>query len=622
MSDLEERFAHLATLVERGRAASMALGPVIRGELPELPPEPDTKDFYLFGVLGAKNVGKSSLVAAVLGLTHAPEEDRELGEGTRSPKVFASPELMPRVLSCFAKAGVEAEPSRDAGRVAGLEKVAFVDLPDIESRFDDHLPMVMAVNGEVDGLLIVRTAESSFDETFLAKLRAFRRPQMDVYLVMNKFDDWVAARDGDEGEARAVCTEHLAEVLRGLELSTEDVFLTDARPPGVRENDGYDLPRLGQQLLQDKSTEELERAKLRAWVFSLRCWTDGVRAAGDLTRGRRAMGDIFERCARVSEGLGGDAGVSAMDELVPERTRSGFDRFLARSLAATRQVELAESRLVRQVFHHRVELLPFARVLAAPLFLVGEVLDGVLRRMSTSSADVAASADPRETEEAVGALVESLNDSLELERSALEAAYQGVPGPRVLPVEDGRRQLQTVLHGALVRREEAVVARVQSPWFTYRLAMWIPMLWFLVGRSMTRLYLEKGLTLDAEVLGATLLVALLELTTPAYLISAAGLLVVFYGAVLLREYHRAFRAVHDDDLLHSGQQDWAADVGRDLYRSLVGEAIPERFRRLGQRLDDAALELQALEQGLEELDPEAAADAARSEDGRDGAADA
>lgn len=302
MSDLEERIERLGNLVERGRAAAMALGPVLRGELPPVPPEPETKDFYLYGVLGAKNVGKSSLVAAVLGLTHAPEEDRELGEGTRSPKVFASPELMPRVLACFARAGVEAEPARDAGRVAGLEKVAFVDLPDIESRFEDHLPMVMAVNGEIDGLLVVRTAESSFDEGFLEKLRAFRRPQMDVYLVMNKFDDWVAARDGDEGAARAVCSEHLATVLRGLELSTEDVFLTDARPPGVREADGYDLPRLATQLLQDKTTDELERAKLRAWVFSLRCWTDAVREAGDLARGRRAVGEVFERCARVDQG--------------------------------------------------------------------------------------------------------------------------------------------------------------------------------------------------------------------------------------------------------------------------------------------------------------------------------
>ncbi len=608
----QDPLVRLNTLEELGHAAQMTLEPITQAELPPLPPEPETKDFYLFGVLGAKNVGKSSLVAALLGLTHEPEEGRELGAGTRSPKVFAAPELMPRVLACFAKAGVEAEPARNSGKVAGLEKVAFVDLPDIESRFHEHLPMVMAVNGEIDGLLVVRTAESSFDATFLEKLKAFRRPQMDMYLVMNKFDDWVADRGGDESEARAVCTEHLAEVLRGLDLTTQDVYLTDARPEGIREGLGYDLGRLTEQVLADKSTEELMKAKLRAWVFSLRLWTESLREATDLVRGRILLGSLLERCAVVERSLSQQEGLDAVEEVVPSAVRTSFDRFLERILVGSRQVELAESRLVRRVFHHRVERLPFARIFAAPLFLVGEIFDGLIRTLAGGSGpSVVASSDAGEVREAVATLVETINDSFELERAALAGSFQGVPPKQVLDLEEGKRVLQGVLHGALTRRDEAVLSRTRLPWMTYRIFMWLPIAWFLLGRSITTLYLKQGADFDWTSLGSSIPVALLELTTPSYLISAVCLLTLFYAAVVLREYHFAFRTVHNADVLEIGQKEWAKGIARELYREVIGTTVPTRFHKLGQRLDDAALQLTSMDEGLEALDPEAVEDATR-----------
>lgn len=606
---VDESFRRLATLEERGRSVLLTLGTACRRAPPPLPPEPDTKDFYLYGVLGAKNVGKSSLVASLLGVEHVPEEGRELGEGTRRPRVFASPALLPRVIDTLERAGVEAEPADRAGRVAGLEKVAFVDLPDIESRFEDHLPMVLAVNGEIDGLIVVRTAESSFDATFLEKLQAFRRPQMDLLLVMNKFDDWVAAR-GSEAEARAVCAEHLAEVLRGLDLSTEDVFMTDARLPDMREGEGFDVERLASRVLQDKSSEELERAKLRAWVFQLRTWTHQVRTAVDLPQGRRALRDVLERCARARDEIeAGGPGV-AVDALVAPGIRLGFERFVERGLAGSPQVERSETRLVRRVFHHRVERLPFARLMAAPMVMTGEVLDGLFGRGGAGS-PLLPTSDSREADEAVAGLVEAVNETLELDRAALEARFTGVPEGGMLTGEEARRALRTVFHGILDRREEAVCARVRQPWLVYRLAMWLPLAWFLVLRPLTELYLAKGAEWTPELVWATLPTALLRLTTPGYLIAAVATLVLFYGAVLLREYHLAFRAVHEVDRLEGAAKEWAGGLVRDLYREFFGVMIPGRLRRLGQCLDDAGLQLGAVDQGLREIDAEAVHDAER-----------
>jgi GTP-binding protein EngB required for normal cell division len=631
---MEERFSRLAALENRGAGARRTLDAVARGSLPELPPEPQTKDFYLFGVLGAKNVGKSSLVASILGLEHAAEEGRELGAGTRKPRIFACPELMPRVRDAFAAAGVETEVAAHQGLVAGLEKVAFVDLPDIESRFEDHLPQVMAVNGEIDGLVVVRTSESSFDHTFMEKLKQFRRPQMDLYLVMNKFDDWVAAR-GSEEEARAVCTEHLAEVLRGLDLSTEDVYMTDARPAEIREGGGYDLSRLAAELLQDKSSEELLRAKLRAWVFQLRLWTEAIRSGGDLLRGRATLAGLLQRCGQalrelspqksathallpgrserllLSETEAVEAPSEGLAQVVPLATQEGFARFVERRLVSSRQVEQAESRLLRRVFHHRVERLPFARVLAAPLFVFGEVLDGLLGRTGGMRTSPYLEGTDQESLEAVAGLFESINESLELERAALYDHFQGVPEGRILSPEEGGRLLQGVLHGCLKQREEAVCAQVHLPWMPYRWLMWFPVLWFLLLRPLTRLYLARQAAWSWGLLVAGVPVVLLEITTPSVLISAVVTLLLVYAAVLFREYHWAFRAVHELDRLEAAGLEWAGGVTEDLYREIFGRVIPERFRRLGQCLEDGAEQLDGVDQGLRDIDREAVADAER-----------
>lgn len=640
---LDESFQLLTSLEDRGRAARRTLETVTLAELPELPPEPETKDFYLFGVLGAKNVGKSSLVASLLGLEHEPEEGRELGAGTRRPRVFAGPELLPRVLETFARAGVEAEAADHPGLTAGLEKVAFVDLPDIESRFEDHLPQVMSVNGEIDGLVVVRTAESSFDQAFLDKLRAFRRPQMDLYLVMNKFDDWVASR-GDLGEARAVCTEHLAEVLHGLDLSTEDVFMTDARPAEIREGDGYDLSRLARQLLRDKSAEELQRAKLRAWVFQLRTWSEALRREADLRAGQEVLAGVLTSCREVLEALesegaplllgSGEArpalpapapapgagrepeaspppAPGGLGKRVPASIRERFDRFVERRLVTSRQVEQAEARLVRRVFHHRVEFLPFARVLGAPLFVLGELLDGLLGRGSSGAASQLVAASDPEALEAVGGLFESINEGFELDRAALAESFRSVPEEGLLSREEGGRLLQAVFQRCLTSWEEKVCARVRPPWSAYQLAMWLPVLWFLLLRPLTKLYLARGTSTGWDLLVAGLPVVLLELTTPSALIAALVTLFLLYSVVLFREYHRAFRSVHDLDDLEGARLEWARGVTGDLYREVFGRVLPDRFRRLDQCLEDASEQLRLLDAGLEELDPEAFGDAER-----------
>lgn len=601
--ELGESARRLADLEERARTLATALSGSVKGALPEPPPEPRAKDYYLYGVLGAKNVGKSSLVAGVLGLRHSAEEGRDLGEGTRRPRVYASAALAGRIRELMARAGVEADFAASPGKAAALSRVAFLDLPDIESRFEDHLGAVMKVHREIDGLIVVRTAESSFDEAFLAKLRAFRRPQMDLYVVMNKFDDWVAARGGDEAEARAVCTEHLAQVLRDLELSTEDVYLTDARAADSREGGGYDLERLARDLLEDKSEPELERSRQRQWVFQLRLFTAALRAAADLARGRRRLAGLLERCRAEAGGATG---------LVAAPLREGLERLLARVLESGERIELAESRLVRQVFFHRVDHLPFARLLAAPLYLLAEAVDGLvglLPRLGGPRVELPG-ADPNEAAGVVRAVAESVGGALALDQAALAARYHGVEGPP-LPADEAARRIHAVLHSWLRRQEETVRAAVPRPWLVYRLAMVLPVAWFVVLRPLAELWVEAVRT--GSLAGGLLLApkVALHLTSPESVVLTAASLVLVYGAVLAAEYRFALARVHRGEFLDQHRAQWVQEVAREYWRELFEGVVPERFRVLATLLDEAEVQLGEVDRLLAALDPEAVADATR-----------
>lgn len=603
---------HPRQLEPLARALSDSFRASFRQHPPEVPREPETKDFYLYGVIGAKNVGKSSLVAALLGVTHEAEEGRELGEGTRRPKIYASAKLGPKVRELFQRVGVESELAFRAGAAEGFEKVAFLDLPDIESRFEDHLPLVQAISPWIDGLIIVRTAESSLDAVFLEKLKAFRRPQMDLFLVMNKFDDWVHARGGDLAEARAVCCEHLAEVLKGLELSQEEVYCTDSRPADLREQEGFDLPRLIGRVLADKSSQELARAKHRAWVFSYAHWALALRHDQGIDAARSQLEDLQSRCQDALGALEDQPPEVALQGLLDPAILEAFQRHLERSFVHSGALDREEGRLIRRVFFRRAEALPGARIFAAPFYALGELADAVLQLVPTRGSErVLKKEEGREAEEALEAVTEALNRRFEASRRSLDRLLEGIPEVAVASSDEARRSFSQVLYDASRRRESEVLAEVQRPSVLVRASMALPLVWFLLVRPLV----QVTVGVDGSLRLGRILLALPRLlrnfADPMDLVFFLAATSLFYLLVLLREYHQAFRAVkqHLDREDHARVQ--AQRLSREFFRSLFEDRVLARFRRPTMLLQEASEQLEMLEESLQGLDPEATGDARR-----------
>ncbi len=599
---LEERAAHLVA----------GLGWVRGLDVPPPPGEPETPDYYLYGVLGAKNVGKSSLVAALLGVEHRAEEDRELGEGTRRPRLYAAPELVEKVRTSFARAGVETDLAPSAGRAAQFSRIAFVDLPDIESRFSEHFETVLRIEDRILGLLVVRTAESSFDESFLERLGRFRRDDRDLYFVMNKFDQWVADFGGSEGEARAAASDHLAEVLRRLDLPTERVYPTDARPAALREKGGFDLGRLAKDLLSDKSTSELGRAKLRNWVHRLAAWVLALRGELDLEAGRRHLNAILGRSAAVVERLQKEGGSGdPVRELVPPALVDGFHRFLERTLEGSAESDRAESRLVRRVFARRVDGLPFVRLLAVPLFVAGDLADGLFSRLPrlVGARPALPGSDAVEAREALVAVVGAVEDRFALDRSALGRLYKGVPETGLWDEDAATRLLGTVLEDGARRREERVAARVVAPGVVYRLAVLAPLLWFALARPIAKAWVLAGRSFSPVSVMPVVPEVLLELTAPGYLLYGAACLVLLYGLVLAAEYRHAKTLVASGDDEIEARRARVAELARDFWLEVFDRVVPQGFRRLESEVREAETRTGELLAGLEALEPEAVAHA-------------
>lgn len=605
-----EGLERLPEIERRCRGVALGLSWVRDPRLDEVPGEPDTPDYYLYGVLGAKNVGKSSLVAAMLGVEHSPEDGRDLGEGTRLPRVYAAPDLLPRILDAFAKAGVEAEAAPEAGRAADFDRIAFVDLPDIESRFQDHFETVQRIEERILGLVVVRTAESSFDTRFLDRLRAFARDERDLYFVMNKFDQWVDSRGGDVAEAEAVCADHLAEALRKLELDMARVYMTDARPRDARQAEGFHLGRLQDDLLRDKSTDELSRAKQRAWVHALSTWTLEARRSLDLEAGRAHLDAIVEASQRVAQEVVDAESAAPVARVVPAGVQESFRRFLERNLSTSAQAEVAESRLIRRVFFHRVEHLPLARLVAAPFELGGALLDTLrasLPRLPGAAVAALPGSDAAEGDEMVGGVAEAVNDAFFLDRTALARVYVDVPDEGVVSREEGARLLKGVLETWRRGREDQVCAGVRPPWVLTRLAMWVPPLWFALGRPLAQLWVAaQGPTGPSTALAvAALPGVLVELTAPSYLLYAGLCVLAFYLLVLASELRYAVRAAGDTRGLEDARRRQAAQVERAFWARLFGEAIPARFRRLEHAMTACEAQLERIEASLREVDAEA-----------------
>ncbi|MEM8875957.1 MAG: hypothetical protein AAGD32_17060 [Planctomycetota bacterium] len=225
---------------------------------------------YLVGFIGGKDVGKTSLANAIAGL----ELSRPIGHGEGTNRVIAwchraaEPTVRPLLETDAANAHTLSVHEHDP-----LLRQVLVDLPDIDSKYADHVELTKRMLRHMLFPLWVQSVEKYADQApqkLLAAVAEGNDPANFVF-VLNKADQLVD-REGLEA-AGELAADYAQRLQRLLDLpEPPDVFLVSAQRP-----DSYDLPRLREMLGTQKSVADVKRSRSLAdqrRATSVLAWVD------------------------------------------------------------------------------------------------------------------------------------------------------------------------------------------------------------------------------------------------------------------------------------------------------------------------------------------------------------
>jgi hypothetical protein len=309
--------------------------------------------FYLVGLIGGKEVGKSALVNALLGrkitdvTSHGPGTERAICYVYRS-QADALGELLERHI-----------PDRYtivAHDEAALASQVLLDLPDIDSRFASHLDLTRKMLRHMLYPVWVGSMEKYADrqpQQMLAEVAAGNASENFVFC-LNKMDQLDKAGGSDRALAE-LREDYAGRIARTLKLAAPPaVFLVSALQP-----QRFDLPALREQLGRSKTTQTVRTSQSQAikqQEQTLGRWLAKQDLAGRADRLSR-LGEVAQ------EMLAERVGVMLLEEIVPGLQDN-----------AAHRAALADEAMNERVAHW--PMVNLVHTLLAPLLMLGRGLAG------------------------------------------------------------------------------------------------------------------------------------------------------------------------------------------------------------------------------------------------------
>ena len=229
--------------------------------------------FYLIGLIGGKDVGKSALVNALVG--HDITGRTSHGPGTETVICYAHADQV-QALRQLLESEVPHQFSIVEHQVPALRRQVLLDLPDIDSHWAEHLVITRKMLRHMLFPIWVQSIEKYADrqpQELLAKVAAGNAPGNFVFC-LNKVDQLressadtpikpEAEAGGDAPGPSAIQElqqDYAARLQRLLSLEhPPHVWAISAIRP-----DRYDLPALRQLLAQQKSEEAVRESRAKA----------------------------------------------------------------------------------------------------------------------------------------------------------------------------------------------------------------------------------------------------------------------------------------------------------------------------------------------------------------------
>lgn len=292
---------NLRELVKETVALTGSAGPeLVQENAPILRDEALQADrFYLIGLIGGKEVGKSALVNALVG--QSITEQTSHGPGTQGVVAYAHQsqiESLQRLLEQQVPGQFRIVPHT----IDSLRQQVLLDLPDIDSHWQQHLEVTRRMLRYMLYPIWVQSVEKYADQQpqeMLKKVSAGNAAENFLFM-LNKADQ-VVAREGQAAaeELRDDYARRLAKVLSMP--SPPRVWLVSAAQP-----QGFDLPELRQTLSRQKTQQAVNQSVQRAGRqrgLTVLNWLESQDLPGRMKRLERletaAQEQVAERLGRI-----------------------------------------------------------------------------------------------------------------------------------------------------------------------------------------------------------------------------------------------------------------------------------------------------------------------------------
>ncbi len=406
--------------------------------------------FYIIGLIGGKNVGKSAFVNAVIGR----EASRACTSGRGTDRVIAYVhEASVGPVRSLLERLVPGAYEVIAHDTAGLTRQVLVDLPDIDSHYEAHVEITRRMLRHMLYPIWMQSVEKYADaraQELLRRVAAGNSPENFLFL-LNKADQ-LRSSNGDAAP-EALRGEYAGRL--GLTLQLEaapKVWVVSATHPGE-----FDFPGLRKLLASDRPTDLVERARsgaARRQACSLLEWVKEQRLEEQLGR--------VERLERDAE------------ETVMQRLGTPL---IERVLPAMMESPAMRLSLIEELMNARVRRWPIVNILhtvADPLVsfaryrLSGATYVGGGRTASFVAEQLRVDGQP------LGQLVRAVFAQLEQTHPALKRVAEERQAWRPEVAEALTRRLEAGVAEVLERQRAALRERVAGRgWFLAPVVRWV-----------------------------------------------------------------------------------------------------------------------------------------------------
>lgn len=265
---------------------------VMSQDAPVLADEPGPDGRYYVGLIGGKDVGKTSLVNAIAGLTVA--EPTGHGEGTRTAIAYCHRDVVEDVRRDLAELDAKLEiVPHDADN---LRRQVLLDLPDIDSKYGDHVQLTRRMLRHMLYPIWVQSVEKYADQRpreLLKQVAAGNDPGNFVF-VLSKIDQLVD-REG-QAAAKELAEDYAGRLEKALELpAPPEVMVVSSTRPGQ-----FDLPRLREKLGVERTTEQVSEDRGRATkrrTLSVAKWVEQQDLSGRVAAAKRLLDEAGDALA-------------------------------------------------------------------------------------------------------------------------------------------------------------------------------------------------------------------------------------------------------------------------------------------------------------------------------------